>query len=400
MRAFSLDIERPLAISKTDEIALLRKAVAAKPENILFRSNLAILLFVQDQFDEAIALLEQIMREAPGADTANLLAEAYISRETPEDDRRSEQAATQALALAQRSDHQSRALAALGKALTRQGQTDAARRTLLSALEANPRDINAYKRLANLDLQRDEPQAALATADGLLGEGVGHSRLFVARALALAKMGLMDEARTAVGLDRFLHREVLGPPAGWADVTAFNTAVRAELASHPDLRFNRYGAASTDTWRIDQPAFRHSVAIPQLQALIRHAVIDHVSRLDLHDAPWVALRPENAVLHNWCVLTDADGFEEWHVHQNGWLSGVYYIDVPPAVRTGDGREGCIVFGLPEDIVGDDAAAAYGETVVRPEPGLLLLFPSHTYHRTFAHGCDDRRICLAFDVQPC
>jgi hypothetical protein len=98
-------------------------------------------------------------------------------------------------------------------------------------------------------------------------------------------------------------------------------------------------------------------------------------------------------------MTDAEGFELWHVHQFGWISGVYYVDIPEAVTEGDDKGGCIAFGLPDDMVGEEAAAAFGEILVRPTPGLLMLFPSHTYHRTFAHGADERRICLAFDIQP-
>ena len=41
----------------------------------------------------------------------------------------------------------------------------------------------------------------------------------------------------------------------------------------------------------------------------------------------------------------------------------------------------------------------GETLVRPRPGMLILFPSHAYHRTFAHGTDGSRICMAFDLWP-
>jgi hypothetical protein len=29
----------------------------------------------------------------------------------------------------------------------------------------------------------------------------------------------------------------------------------------------------------------------------------------------------------------------------------------------------------------------------------MLFPSHAYHRTFAHESTERRICVAFDVRP-
>src|SRR5690606_12941885 len=143
---------------------------------------------------------------------------------------------------------------------------------------------------------------------------------------------------------------------------------------------DRYGTASSKTWRVDEPAFASSLAIPALQVLIRQAVLDHVARLDMHDSIWTRGRPTGGILHNWCVLTDADGFEEWHVHQSGWMSGVYYVDVPPALASHNGREGCIAFGLPELLVGEDNARAYGETLVRPEPGLLMLFPSHAYHR--------------------
>lgn len=396
---FTLEIERPLALAKRHEIALLRKAVAANPASVPLRGKLALFLFIKDEFDEALALYRQLMAEAPSAEWAVMLAECHISKETPQDDRASEQYARQAAALAGTDEARAQALAALGKALTRQDKRDEAREVLMAALEANPAEVNAYKRLATLDLDAGATGETLATADRLIDRGVGHARLLVARALALASLGRIDEAREAIGLDRFLHREMLSPPEGWPDIAALNADVRAELERHPDLRFDRYGTASTRTWRIDEPAFAASRAIPALQALIRQAVLDQVARLDSADSIWTRRRPAGGILHNWCVLTDADGFEEWHVHQSGWMSGVYYVDVPRAVAAGSGREGCIAFGLPDNLVGADNAKAYGETIVRPEPGLLMLFPSHAYHRTFAHGSDGRRICLAFDIQP-
>lgn len=398
-RPFSLDIERPIALAKTQEIVLLRLGVAANPSSVPLRGKLAEFLFVQDRFDEAIGLYRGLMADDPQAHWAVMLAECHISLETAAHDRLSEAAARQAVALAETPHDRAQALAALGKALTRQGRADEAREALAAALDADPHEINAYKRLATIDLAGGAPAETLARAERLMAQGVGHARLLVARALALASLGRIDEARDAAGIDRFLHRETLHPSGEWADIAALNGGVRAELARHPDLRFDRYGTASTRTWRIDQPVFRDSVAIPALQKLIRQAVLTHVARLDGQDAPWIAARPDVALLHNWCVLTDAEGFEEWHVHQGGWMSGVYYVDVPPSVAGGDGREGCIVFGLPEHLVGEDNARAFGETLVRPEPGLLMLFPSHCYHRTFAHGSGERRICLAFDIQP-
>lgn len=395
---FSLEIEPPIALAKSHEAPLLRQAIAVNPESTSLRAKLALLLFIQDQFDEALEIYSQLMQDDPRAEWAIMMAECHISRETPEDDRAAEQMASLAVSLTDQPLQRVEAQAALGKALVRQGRTEEARATLQAALDANPSNTNVYKRLAALDLKAGAAQDALDTADRLIETGIGHSRLLVARVLALATQGRIDDAREAVGLDRFLHREFLAPPAGWPDLAAFNADVRAELARHPDLRYDRYGTASTRTWRIDQPAYASSVAIPALQDRIRSAVMRQVARLEAEDSTWTRARPERGILHNWCVLTDADGYEEWHVHQGGWMSGVYYVDVPPAVRVGSGREGCIAFGLPEDLVGQEASRQFGETVVRPQPGLMLLFPSHSYHRTFAHGSEGRRICLAFDVQ--
>jgi tetratricopeptide (TPR) repeat protein len=397
-RPFTLEIEKPIALAKTHEVAILRQAVAANPGAIKLRRKLAVLLFTQDQFDEAIGLFKGLLAEAPDADIAWFLAEAYLSLETPESDHLSEAAARQSFDLADNGYQRASALAALGKALRRQGHDNDARAVLIAALHENPRDTNAYKRLVALDLERGAYGEILALAEQLLAQGVGHSRLMVARALAHAMQGQIALAREAVGLDQFLLRSMLTPPAGWPSTAALNADVKAELARHPDLRFDRYGTASTETWRIDEPAFPDSTAIAALQGRIREAVLAHVAVLDGQDTLWTRQRPVATQLHNWCVLTDADGFEEWHVHQGGWMSGVYYVDVPEAVTTSNGKGGCIAFGLPENVVGADAAAAFGETLVRPEAGLLMLFPSHAYHRTFAHGSHQRRICLAFDIK--
>lgn len=397
-RPFTLEIESPIALANTHHVAILREAVAASPQAIKLRHRLAVLLFIQDKFDEAIELFSGILAEAPDAGVAWYLAEAHISLETPADNQRAEAWARQSLELAQDNFQRANALAALGKALRRLGRDDEARTALITALQENPRDTNAYKRLVALDLERGAYSEILSFADQLMSQGVGHSRLMVARALAHAMQGQIELARDAIGLDRFLFQSMMTPPPGWSSTADLNADVKAELARHPDLRFDRYGTASTETWRIDQPAFPDSTAIAALQGRIREAVIAHVAVLDQQDALWTSLRPVETQLHNWCVLTDADGYEEWHVHQGGWMSGVYYVDVPEAVSTGNGKGGCLAFGLPEDVVGQDIAAQFGETVVRPEAGLLMLFPSHAYHRTFAHGSDQRRICLAFDIK--
>jgi hypothetical protein len=189
------------------------------------------------------------------------------------------------------------------------------------------------------------------------------------------------------------------PPAGWASIEAFNRALAAELAAHPGLRRDRYGSAAQLSWRIESPAS----PVAPLTTLLAQALAEQMERLiaahGAHDHPWLEARPQAGVLHSWCAITEDVGYEDWHVHQFGWLSGVYYVSVPTSVACGDDLGGCIAFGLPDELAGQEGAEAFGRQLVRPREGLALFFPSHAYHRTFPHGANERRVCIAFDIWP-
>jgi len=396
---FVIDIERPAALTAEQERGLLRSAVAKAPGLIDYRAALASSLILNDDFDEAIALIEAADRESRNANCYNLLAEAHLARETETDSHLACEAARRAADLSEAPVLRADALANLGKAQKRVGLRDAAIETLTEALAVNPHDRNAYKRLATLHLEAGETGAAHTLASRLLAQGVAHSRLFASQALALALDGDVAAARETVGLPQMLFRRTLPPPDDWDSLDDFHHALTQELLGHPSLRFDRYGTASAKTWRIDEPAAGNPPLIAVLQRHLLRQVQSYARDVAQHDHPWVKHAPPAGIFHNWCVITDGDGYETWHVHQHGWLSGVYYIAVPDEVRGGTGLGGCLSFGLPEDVIGVDAAAAFGQHIERPEPGVLMMFPSHTYHRTFPHGATGRRICLAFDIWP-
>jgi len=191
----------------------------------------------------------------------------------------------------------------------------------------------------------------------------------------------------------------LPPPPGWESREAFNAALAAELLAHPGLHLERYGSASYRTWRIDTVISDAAPLARQLFTQIAAVAQSHVAAISAIDHAMIRTRPPALTLHSWCLITDEDGFETWHVHQLGWMSGVYYVAVPDAVTAAEDERGHIAFGLPEELVGERTARDFGIQLVRPEPGLMVLFPSHIYHRTFPHYADGRRICIAFDFWP-
>ena len=378
-------VEPPRSLAAQGEFALLRAALAKRPDQPQLRLRLARLLNEGDAFAETVELLEGAATTAP---EFIVLGEALFAIGANE---RAGAAAERAAACAADTPTRARALAEQAKALLRAGAGAEAAALLEQALELHPASVAAFKRLAIYHLRAGEPEAALALRERIAGQGVGHARLHAARAMALAMLGRGDEARAVVDLPARLYAKDLPPPEGWPDAAAFNAALEAELLANPAIRFERHGTASKKSWRIDSPATGEAPAVQALLGRIAEAAAAHATTLP--DAP------ERAELRSWCVITEGEGREQWHMHPYGWLSGGYYVAVPEAVAAGEGGAGCLGFGLPDGLIGAAAAAAFGETMVRPRTGLLTLFPSHAYHRTWPHNAQGKRICLAFDICP-
>ena len=96
---------------------------------------------------------------------------------------------------------------------------------------------------------------------------------------------------------------------------------------------------------------------------------------------------------SWSVKLRTDGYHRSHYHPEGWLSGVYYVDVPDAVH--NNGEGWLTFGR-ADIANQSFE---GDFAVKPEPGYLILFPSYMWHGTNAFTGSATRLTVAFDIIP-
>ncbi|MEO9213905.1 MAG: putative 2OG-Fe(II) oxygenase, partial [Caulobacteraceae bacterium] len=96
----------------------------------------------------------------------------------------------------------------------------------------------------------------------------------------------------------------------------------------------------------------------------------------------------------WSVRLRPDGYHADHLHPMGWLSSACYIALPGAVERG--HEGWLKFGQPGVRTEPPLAPEY---FVKPEPGLLVLFPSWMWHGTVPFSGDEPRLTVAFDIVP-
>ena len=107
------------------------------------------------------------------------------------------------------------------------------------------------------------------------------------------------------------------------------------------------------------------------------------------------LWPASFALQGWTVRLIDGGAQAEHIHPDGWLSGVCYVQVPDFT---DRDEGSIEFGLwGYDYPVRDAD--YPRRRFYPEMGKIVLFPSSLFHRTIPFASGQERICVAFDLIP-
>lgn len=101
---------------------------------------------------------------------------------------------------------------------------------------------------------------------------------------------------------------------------------------------------------------------------------------------------------SWSVRLTKDGFHVNHVHPAGWISSAFYVDVPASLSEDDPTHaGWIKFGESGLSLGEDRE--HIRKIVRPEPGLLALFPSYVWHGTVPFIDDAVRMTTPFDVVP-
>ncbi|MDO8653363.1 MAG: putative 2OG-Fe(II) oxygenase [Undibacterium sp.] len=384
--------------STPEKIEFLKAALHASPDAPWLRMQLGGLLLLRDDFEGVISLLHGRQFEGVWQHRARMLeGNAWMSKATPEANLQASKMFELAFDAAAIPITRARALAALGKACIRLNKKTEARTALESSLLLDPRNPDAQKRLTAMDLNEGRESDALRRCDAMLKQGVNNSRLLADRYLLLALLGREKEAQEQEGLDQFLSETTPLPPFGWSSIEEFNNALSEELYTHPSLRYERYGTASTASWRIDEPLLARSKVFPALLEMIRREALSQLERLDDGHVLQQS-KPERALIRAWSVLAQGSGHEEWHMHQSGWISGVYYVAVPDSVKASSDKRGCIEFGNPE-LPHIPRVTSEQRITIRPSPGKLLMFPSQAYHHTYPSDSSERRLVVAFDIVP-
>ena len=258
-------------------------------------------------------------------------------------------------------------------------------------------DNIAVAALAQCQLAAGNGEAARKTAETYLQNNPGDTHVLVTLSLVLEGLGERKKVRNLVDFDSFLRPTIIKTPNEFENLNDFNQALSDHLLAHPSLILSPPRNATRDGYHsgelFEEPMGPFSV----FQHVLEKEIESYIASLPNDPShPFIAGKPDNWWLNAWGIVLDGPGHQISHAHNTAWLSGVYYVQLPDVVNSGNKKQpGWIEFGPPPP---DFPVPLDPETImIEPEVGKLILFPGYMFHRTIPTGVIDRRISIAFNV---
>ena len=112
------------------------------------------------------------------------------------------------------------------------------------------------------------------------------------------------------------------------------------------------------------------------------------------DDYYISRWPTKSKLFGWYIKLKKQGQLTSHIHETGWLSGVFYLKIPKPLKKNEGSINLSLQGL--DYPYDKSLPNF---YYAPKPFDLILYPSSLFHYTVPFTSNDERHSIAFDVTP-
>ncbi len=135
-----------------------------------------------------------------------------------------------------------------------------------------------------------------------------------------------------------------------------------------------------------------------LRAHVNQTVIDYFRYLGID-------YPIDWTIQGWASINRFGDYHDAHNHPRAYLSGTYYVKIPTTMEKlktrKDLRPGCITFYDPRGAVNMNAIRndpyVDPEHTVRPEPGMLLMWPAFINHFVHPNLSKATRVSISFNI---
>ena len=365
------------------------------PDDLEIHCNLANALLEAGQGERAMRQIDRALEISPS--TPALLANRGAILLGLE--RYADAAAVleQALALEPADD-----MALLNLALARRhlDEPAAAAAALTGAVRINPANARAVADLANTEMQLGQNEQALRRCRDFLARFPGERLVLATYSYALTETGEHEQALALQGLDELVTIVDCPAPDGFADLATFNARLADYLLTHESRIHDPVRKATTggtQTGELDAAEHPLIAAFSQIADAAIEQTVARWRQLGFAGHPVMAYAAEHRALRTWGTVLEAGGAQTPHMHPLGWISGVYYVQLPAGMRANDPAAGALEFGRPPAHM--HAPGEPDLRIIEPVAGRLVLFPSWCFHRTLPFSGNGQRISVAFDVVP-
>ncbi len=407
-RALNLDASMPQVAARLgaalqsagrveEAVACYHAALERSPESALLHYNLGTALKVLHRFDQAVVEYQAAVSLAPDnpdlkVRLGNLLVETSRFEQAIEP-------LDSALSAVPRSA-QGFVCHLLAYAHKKLGQGEASVQSAKRLVELAGGAVPALMHLSAAYLTVGDAQRALDVCERALQREPASRQLLSDKAIALTALGRQQEAAHLVDLQGLLNVSAIDAPPGYESVDQFNAALMEHIRTHPSLDFSGISLSCHQGATSDELLVEPKGPVAQLEEAIQRAAKAFRAELSDRSAhPWTDNLPsqEGLELSAWVTRLRSQGYQHGHIHPSSWISGVYYLSLPPEVgQTETDRSGWIEFGRPPYYYACDNERELRS--IQPREGMLVLFPSYFYHRTIPFESDEERVTIAFDFR--
>lgn len=157
-----------------------------------------------------------------------------------------------------------------------------------------------------------------------------------------------------------------------------------------------YNKSTKSGFQTEGNIFKSGNKCKDLENIIYKEIGSYYSQFKSKKCDFINLWPQHFSLEGWFVKLLKNGHQTSHIHPDGWLSGVVYLQVIKSKKLSN--EGALELGLHGyDLPVLDSH--YPKEIFKPEIGNIILFPSSLFHKTIPFKKDAKRKVIAFDLIP-
>ena len=196
--------------------------------------------------------------------------------------------------------------------------------------------------------------------------------------------------------ERFVQPSPLDTPKGWNTLEGYVSDLIEALdamhcfEAHPFAQSVKHGSQISSITTAPYPALK------AFEEAAHGPVARYLERLG--EGSDSLRRRNHGAFHlfsAWSIRLPANGFHINHVHPEGWISSACHLRASSA-EPDSPHAGSLKFGEPGVATQPEIEP---ELILKPEPGVLVLFPSYMWHGTVPFGGNSSRLTIAADFHP-